>query len=83
MSTNTPSITPSGLAAALLIIAILAALAIPRFREASIIEKNAADPPKILATFGADVSAMAEVVGAAGVAVSCGSCGDVGLSPHK
>jgi len=50
---------------------LLAALAIPRFREASSVEKNASDPPKILATFGADVSAMAEVVG---VAVSCGSC---------
>jgi len=75
MSTNKSSITPSGLAAALLIIALLAALAIPRFREASIIEKNAADPPKILATFGADVSAMAEV-GGGGVAVSCGVCGE-------
>jgi len=84
MSPNKNNITPIGLITALLIITILATLAIPRFRKASIIEKNTSDPPKILAEFGAEeMSAMSEVVGAAGVAVSCGSCGDVGLSPHK
>jgi len=73
ISTNKSSITPAGLITALLITALLAILAIPRLREASIIEKNTSDQPKILATFGADVSTMAKVAGS-GLAISCGSC---------
>jgi len=52
---------------ALLIIGVLAAIAVPRFREASAPPKEA----RVLAVFGGDVR---DSVG--GVAVSCASCGD-------
>jgi len=72
MSPNTHKITPIGIITALLIIGVLAAVAIPRFREASAPPKEA----RVLAVFGGDVK---DSVG--GVAVSCASCGD-GLSPR-
>jgi len=65
---NPPKITPIGIITAIMIICILALIAVPRFREASA-------PPKevrVLATFGQNVSATAEVV----VNVSCGTCGE-------
>jgi len=69
MPDNPPKITPIDLITALLIIAFLAAIAIPRLREASRVE--GAGEVRVLATFGGDVRDSA-----GGAAVSCGSCED-------
>jgi len=58
--------------AALLIIGILVATAIPRFRAAS--RGGGAGPARVLAEFGADVGDST-----GGVAVSCASCGPADL----
>jgi len=65
---NPPKITPIGIITAIMIICILALIAVPRFREAS----EPAQEARVLAVFGGDVSATAEV----GVNVSCGTCGE-------
>jgi hypothetical protein len=67
MSTNKPGVTPLGLVVVALIICVLASLAVPRLREASRGEE-ASGSPRVLATFGPDVSA------GVGVVVTCRSC---------
>jgi len=67
---NPPKITAAGVIFAMVVIAILSLIAVPRFREASRVEVS--KEARVLAVFGQNVSATAEV----GVNVSCGTCGE-------